>query len=209
MNTSIPAATPDVRALFAEKIERGIFRPVARHLREDLVEDRLAEGVGMAFAQYVRSCDRGAPMSDALLVQACHLRAIDLGRRLAGADGAQPKRDVMDERNYKTGHVEVLHLDGEFGDEDDEGFILALTEVEMANPARWLVSAIDLETWLSQLSAEDQLILRLRRAGHTLDEIAKTTGRSITAVLQRLRELGRELAERADVKLGLKTPRAA
>jgi hypothetical protein len=67
----------------------------------------------------------------------------------------------------------------------------------MGNPARWLVSAIDLETWLSHLTAGDQLILRLRRARRTLDEITKTTSRIITAVLHRLRELGRELAERA------------
>jgi hypothetical protein len=43
MNTTTQAATDDVRALFEEKVRRGIFRPVARHLREDLVEDRLAE----------------------------------------------------------------------------------------------------------------------------------------------------------------------
>jgi len=115
----------------------------------------------------------------------------------------------MDERNYKAGHVEVLHLDGELGDEEDEGFVLALTDVEMGHPARWLVSAIDLETWLSRLAAGDQLILRLRRAGHTLDEIAKTTGKSITAVLHRLRELGRELAERAGLELEVKAQRAA
>jgi hypothetical protein len=209
MNTTIQAATADVRASFEMKVKSGMFNPVARHLREDLVEDRLAEGIGMAYEQYISRAAEGRVMPDALLVQACHLRAIDLGRRLAGAGGAQPKRDVMDERNYKSGKVEVLHLDGELGDEEDEGFVMALTDVEMGNPARWLVSAIDLETWLSHLAAGDQLILRLRRAGHTLDEIAKTTSRNITAVLQRLRELGRELAERADVELEVRTPRAA
>jgi hypothetical protein len=198
MNVTIQAATADVRASFEMKVKSGMFNPIARHLREDLVEERLCEGIALVFIQFVRSCDKGEPMSDALLVQACHMRAIDLGRRVAGAGGAQPKRDVMDERNFKEGHVEVLHLDGELGDEEDEGYVLALSEVDVGHPARWLHSALDLQTWLSRIAAADRLLLSLRRAGHTLDEIAKTTGKSITAVLHRLRELGRELAERAD-----------
>jgi hypothetical protein len=203
------ARAVDVSNAFAAKVRAGMFNPVARHLREDLVEDRLAEGIGMAFEQYLARAAEGRVMPDALLVQACHMRAVDLSRRLAGAGGAQPKRDVMDERNFKEGRVEVLRLDGLLGDDEDEGVVLRLTDVEIGNPARWLVSAIDLETWLSHLSAGDQLLLRLRRAGHTLDEIAKTTARSITAVLQRLRELGRELAERAGVELEVKAQRAA
>ena len=198
MNTTIQAATANVRASFDQKVRNGIFAPVARHLREDLVEDRMAEGVSMAFAQYVRSVERGEPMNDALLVQACHMRAIDLSRRVAGAGGSQPKRDVMDERNYKAGHVEVLRLDGELGDDEDEGFVLALADVDVEHPSRWLHSALDLQNWLSRLPAGDRLLLALRRAGHTLEEIAKTTHRSITSVLKRLRELGRELAQRVD-----------
>jgi hypothetical protein len=84
------------------KVKSGIFNPVARHLREDLVEDRMAEGIGLVFVQFVRSVETGEPMSDALFVQACHMRATDLGRRLAGASGCQPKRDVMDERSYRA-----------------------------------------------------------------------------------------------------------
>jgi len=68
MSTMIPAAPAvDVKHLFAAKVRRGIFRPVARHLREDLVEDRLAEGVGMAFEQYMHSVAEGRPMGDAKL----------------------------------------------------------------------------------------------------------------------------------------------
>jgi hypothetical protein len=198
MNTTIQAATADVRASFEAKVRGGIFQPVARHLREDLVDDRLAEGVGMAFEQSVTRAAGGHIMPDALLVQACHLRAVDLGRRLAGAGGGQPKRDVMDERNYKEDRVEVLHLDGELGDDEDEGFVLALADVDVEYPARWLHSALDLESWLSCLAAGDRLLLALRRGGHTLEEIAKATGKSITTVLKRLRELGRELAARVD-----------
>ncbi len=127
MNTTMTAvATADVKHLFDEKVRRGIFQPVARHLREDLVEDRLAEGVGMAFEQYVKSVAEGRPMDDGLLVHACHLRAIDLGRRLAGAGGSQPKRDVYDERHYKEGRLELLRLDGLVDDGDEEQGLLGI-----------------------------------------------------------------------------------
>jgi DNA-directed RNA polymerase specialized sigma24 family protein len=203
MNHNNEAATADVKQSFAEKVARGIFRPVARHLREDLVEDRLAEGIGMAFEQYVSRAARGEVMNDAVLVMACHMRAIDMGRRLAGAYGAQPKRDVLDERNYKDGTVEVLRLDGLLEDEDDEGAALGIADADVRNPVRRLVSALDLERWLSSLASEDRLLLALRQAGHTLEEIAEVTGRGITTVCHRLRELGQELAERAGIELHL------
>jgi hypothetical protein len=201
MNTTILATTADVRASFEEKVKSGLFAPVARHLRDDLVEDRMAEGLGLVYVQFARSVTKGEPMTDALLVQACHMRAIDLSRRLAGAGGSQPKRDVMDERNYKSGKVEVLRLDGQSGnDEENEGYVLALAEGDVGHPARWLHSALDLQTWLSRLPAADRLLLGLRRAGHTLEEIAAKTGMCITAILKRLKELGRELAERAGLE---------
>lgn len=110
MNTT--ATATDVKEMFEEKYRRGIFQAVARHLRGDLVEDRLAEGVAMAFVQYKENAARGHVMADAVLVHACHLRAIDVGRRVAGSQGARAKGGVLDERNYKEERVEVLRLDG-------------------------------------------------------------------------------------------------
>jgi hypothetical protein len=204
MNTTMmPAATADVRRAFAEKVERKMFAPVVRHLREDLVEDRLAEGVGMAFEQYLRSVAEGRPMPDALLVRACHLRAIDLPRRLAGADGARPKQDVYDERAYQAGHVELLRLDGlrDWDDGDEEQGLFGLAEVMANNPSKKIVSAIDLETWLGRLVPEDRMMLALRQAGHTLGGIAAALGRSTSAVFKRLRELGEQLAVVAGVEV--------
>lgn len=152
MNTTLPAARAvDVKHMFAAKVRRGIFRPVARHLREDLVDDRLAEGIGMAFEQYMHSVAEGRPMPDAVLVRACHLRAIDVGRRLAGADGARPKQDVYDERAYQAGHVELLRLDGLLDDGDEEQGLIGWAEVMANNPSKQIVSAIDLERWLARM----------------------------------------------------------
>jgi hypothetical protein len=46
------------RQAFADS-SRGIFDPVARHLREDLREDRLAEGIGLTFEMYKRYAECG------------------------------------------------------------------------------------------------------------------------------------------------------
>jgi hypothetical protein len=205
MNEAAIAA--DANHLFETKYRRGIFNPVARHLREDLVEDRMAEGVGMAFEMFQKNAVRGHVMDDALLVHACRLRAIDLGRRLAGADGARPKTDVLDERNYREGRVEVLRLDGLIDDGDEEQGLVGWAEVLANNPSRKIVSAIDLEKWLSSLDAEDRLMLALRQGGHTLGGIGAATGRSTSVVFKRLRELGEELAKVADIEV--KTGRAS
>ncbi len=157
----------------------------------------------MSFEQYTRSVAEGRPMGDAMLVHACRLRAIDLGRRVAGAQGARPKSDVYDERHYKEGRVDLLRLDGLFDDGDEEQALVGWAEALANNPARKLASAIDLERWLASLAAEDRLLLALRQAGHTLGEISLVTGRSMTFACARLRELGKELAARMGVKLGL------
>jgi hypothetical protein len=195
-------ATAGARDQFARQVRRGMFNPVARHLRKDFLDDRLAEGIGMAFEQYARSVAAGRPMEDALLVHACRMRAIDLGRRLAGADGARPKTDVFDERNYREGRVEILRLDGILDEEEDEEQgLLDWAELDALDPARELASAIDLETWLGGLGTEDRTMLALRQAGHTLGGIGAAMGRSTSAVFARLRALGRELAERTGVAM--------
>jgi hypothetical protein len=193
------ATAVDVTDAFAEKVRAGLFRPVARHLREDLVEDRMAEGIGMAFEQFIHRTAEGRLMPDALLVRACHLRATDLSRRLAGAEGAQPKKDVYDERAFKEGHVELLRLDGL---DEGEGMFLGFAEPEVPNPARKLVSAIDLENWVAGLGDQDRLMLALRQGGHTLTEIGVRVGRSTSFVFARLNELGRDLAQRAGLEGG-------
>ena len=181
------------RDSFGVKVAAGMFNPVARHLREDIRDDRLADGIGLTFVMFMRYAERGVVIDDALLVHACHMRAIDLSRRVAGAHGAQPKRDVLDERNFHDGKLEVLHLGLELG-EDDGGVGYAAAMIN--NPTNNIVSALNLESWLDGLCEEDRLMLALRQAGHTLNEIGLQLAASTSAVCARLRALGHELADR-------------
>jgi hypothetical protein len=202
MNPMMPAASAAyAKHMFDSKVRAGIFQPVARHLREDLVEDRLAEGVGMAFAQYVENAGQGRLLDDALLVHIAYLRAIDLGRRVAGAQGARSRSDVFDERNYKDGRVDLLRLDGLLDDGDEEQGLFDWSLATGSDVAWRLASAIDLERWVSSLDEGDRRMLALRQAGHTLAEISLVTGRSMSFVCARLRELGEELAARMGIKL--------
>jgi len=194
------AIAVDVKRSFAAKVARGMFQPVARHLRSDIQEDRLAEGIAMAFELYAKSVADGHPVNDAILVHRCHMRAIDLSRRVAGAAGAHPKRDVYDERNYTASHVELLSLSVGFEDREGQA-TLGFAEPGVPSPARRFASAMDLERWLSSLVAEDRLLLALRQAGHTLTEMSEVVGCSVTTVRRRLLQLGYELAERAGVEV--------
>jgi hypothetical protein len=190
----------DVKRSFALKVARGMFQPIARHLRQDIAEDRLAEGIAMTFELYAKNAAEGRVIPDAILVQACHMRAIDLSRRVAGSQGCHPKRDAYDARNYTDGKLELLSLDA--GCEDMEGqSSLGFDEPGTPHPARRLASAMDLERWLGSLDGEDRLVLALRQAGSTLDEIGQACGKSINWARHRLLRLGYELAERAGVEL--------
>jgi hypothetical protein len=201
MNENIETVV-DVKREFAAKVARGMFQPVARHLRTDIAEDRLAEGIAMTFELYAKSVAEGHPLHDAILVHACHMRAIDLSRRVAGAGGGHPKRDVFDPRNYSDGKLELLSLDAEYEDLEGQATI-GYAEPCVPSPARRFASAMDLESWLSSLASDDRLLLALRQAGHTLNEIAGVLGSSITTVRKRLLALGHALAERAEVEINI------
>ena len=180
--------TTDTRATFEQKVKRGIFNPVARHLHPQVRDDRFAEGLALTFELFAAHAERGIILDDALLVHACRLRAQDLGRCLVRAGTSQRRRGVMDIRNFLDGKVEVLQLDEECpalvreaqrsGDGDDA----------------WIVSTVDLERWLASLPAADRQLLSLRYEGNTLHEIARVLRSSTSAVFSRLKRLGSALA---------------
>ena len=189
-----------IRSSFDEKVRRGMFRPITRRLHADMVEDRSQEALALVYEQYRRHAERGHILDDALLVHAARLRAEDLSRQIVPCDGAARKTCVMDIRNYIDGKVEVLRLD-KIVSEHDEANMLGLAEAMAANPVRKLVSAIDLGTWLDGLSENDHVLLAMRMAGYRLKPIAKRLGISTSAAWTRTRQLGHELAERAQVEV--------
>lgn len=190
---------------FTRLIAAGAFEPVRRYLSSIDGDDRLAEGLAMVWALAARKAEQGVRLDDALVVHAVRLRAQDLRRQLPR--GGQPRRDAMHRSNYVDGRVEVLHLDGlldddTFASEEDRAVHLALARCTSRDPAPFLDSAIDLGAWLAEQEADDRDLLAARYSGDSLKEIAAATGRSISATFQRLRRLGRDLAQRSMVAAG-------
>jgi hypothetical protein len=189
-----------IRSSFDEKIRRGMFKPIVRRLHADMAEDRSQEALALVYEQYRRHAEQGHILDDALLVHAARLRAEDLGRQIVPCDGVARKTCVMDVRNYIDGKVEVLRLDKIVSDHD-EANMLGLAEVMANNPARRIVSAIDLQAWLASLPDDDRALLSMRMAGHGWVEIGAALCISGSSAWSRCRNLGRALAERAHVEI--------
>ena len=70
----------EVNQAFAEKVERGIFNPVRRHIKiEHEAEDRWADALAQTWRMYSRyALDKDTVLSDAILVHSCRQRAVDL-----------------------------------------------------------------------------------------------------------------------------------
>lgn len=167
------------RKLFDEKVRRGIFNPVFRHVPFD-AEDRMQDALGLTWRLFAQHAADGEVLDDALLVHCCRLRAIDPSRHVAGGSS---KRDALDPRNRAV--VELVNVDT--GD-------LGWAEPFAANPQKKIISALDLAVWVSALDDADRRLLELRMAGHTLEEIGEELGVSTTTVCKRCRELGQALA---------------
>jgi len=197
-------AKEKARSRFTQMYRAGAFRPVARFISDKSnEEDRLADSVAQVFEMDATYAARGKVLAPALLVPACLLRAIEPGRRFVKTD-AQPARDVLDQRNFSNGKVEVHRLDGlldpdsgSFESEGDRALELALHSRLVEDPTMKLNSAVDLAAWLDTLAAEDVTLLVLRQSGYTLTEIAAATDSSTSKVFSRLKALVNELAERA------------
>jgi len=204
----------ELRRAFENKIKRGIFNPVARHLHEDIREDRMQDALAQTWAMYERYAERGEILDDALLVHACRLRAIDLSRHYVPSEGYQRKRDVLDPRNYHSGRVEVLRFcdvaaesESCWSSEEGDPFAIGFAEKTSLNPHGRIVSAINLLDWLEELPAEDRRMLELRASGYTLEESAAMMGLSTSTIFAKSKRLGLALAERAGARVELKKKR--
>ena len=200
---------------FAEKVKRGIFKPVARHITGPAAEDVLQDGICQTFEMAARYAARGVVLNDAILVHSCRQRAQDLKRRFVKTD-AQPARDVLHPMNYTQGKVEVYRLDGMLDDDggflpesDAEACVPGLATALQNDPTRAIISAVDLEAWVASLPDADQELLALRQAGSTLKESAEKLGVSISTVWARLKKLGLALSDRSGIAIACTSPSAA
>ena len=73
----------EINSLFTDKVRRGIFKPVARHLTDEATaEDRLQSAICMTWLMFARyAAERNVVLSDGILVHSCRQRAVDLDRR--------------------------------------------------------------------------------------------------------------------------------
>ena len=189
-----------IRSSFNEKIRSGMFRPIVRRLHADIAEDRSQDALGLVYQQFVRHAEKGIILDDALLVYAARVRAEDLSRQVVLCGGRARKTCAMDPRNFHEGKVEVLRLNKILEDKE-ECRLLGLADFMVANPVRKIISAIDLEAWLAELSAEDRQLLSMRMVGCGWNEIGNELGISGSSAWARCRRLGHELAERAQLEI--------
>ena len=179
----------DTRRAFDEKVRAGIFNPIARHLHEEIREDRLAEGIAFAWKLYKT---HDGNVDTALLVHHARLRACDVSRNVAGG---YKKNDVLDARGIVAGKVEIVHVDG-----DDIGLARELSR----DPTRKILSAISLKSWLNDLPEDDRRMLELRMSGCALEEMATIFNVDTSNVCRRLQKLGLELAKQAEIEIRMK-----
>ncbi|MEI8259829.1 MAG: hypothetical protein WCJ30_29580 [Deltaproteobacteria bacterium] len=192
-----------LRESFSKLVVSGAFRRgLGRIVRDD--EDKLWDAVDQTYELARRNWQRGRVLPEAILVRYAQWRAGDHGRQFVPADGAQRLCDAMNPHAYHLGRVEVHHVDFfDQGDHDHhEDDALGLAVAECPNPARKLNSAIDLDAWLSGLAGRDRVLLAMREAGCTLDEMSVATSRDPTTVCTRITALGHELAQRVGVEVG-------
>lgn len=198
---------PQLRILFDETIRRGIFRPVVRHLPADVADDRMQDALGIVWEMFERyATEKGQMLPDSILVHSCRQRAVERSRHYVPCEGAPRQNCVLDPRNYTDGSLEVLHLDGALGPDEDsrEGDreLLGLAVAMCPSPARKIISQIDLDAWLTGLASRDRRLLAMRAAGCTLAEIGTELDLSTSQVWSRCMALGAELAQRAGVVTG-------
>jgi hypothetical protein len=190
----------EIRTSFDQKVRSGMFRSVTRRLHTDTAEDRSQEALALTYQNFKRHAEQGTILDDAVLVYSARQRAEDLGRQIVPCGGKARKTCVLDPRNFHEGKVEVLRLDRLVQDHC-EADTVGLAEATVSNPVRRMVSAIDLQAWLTSLQEADQQLLSMKMAGHGLEAIGKRLGISTSAAWARCRELGFELADRAHVEV--------
>jgi hypothetical protein len=195
----------EINEQFTAKIEKGIFKPVARHLTNMAsAEDRLQDSICQVWMMFRRYAKRGKVLPDAILVFSCRQRAVDLARHFVPADGTWRNQDVMDPRCFRDGKAELLRLDGVCDDQNAEGdrtLEIGLADELCQSTERKMNSAMDLEQWVGGLAFRDQALMAGKMAGFETTRLAHDLSLPYGVTYQREKQLGHELARRAGVSI--------
>ncbi len=91
--------------IFGEKVRRGLFAPVARHVYDyPDPEDRLQDAIAQTWMLYRRNAlERGQILSDAVLTVACKRYARDYRSRFVPGERCKRAEDVLDPRAVRYG----------------------------------------------------------------------------------------------------------
>jgi DNA-directed RNA polymerase specialized sigma24 family protein len=196
----MPTVPVAVRAQFDALVRRGVFRPCERFVcQAHDAEDRIAEGLARTWQWYQQQFALGRNPDLALVVYVCRLRMVDRSHRLDSGDHRHWRLDVFERQG--RGGVELRRLQLHELDDDRVEEDLGLAEAGAQDPTPKLDSALDLQDWLAELGAEDRTVLQLRASGHTLTEIGREVRQTTSTVYRRCRDLGHELALRAEVEV--------
>jgi DNA-directed RNA polymerase specialized sigma24 family protein len=205
MNDDIETAViAAARKRFDDIIRSGALRVCERtvHYSYDR-EDRVQEGLASAWRWYAKQAQLGNTPDTALVVHACRLRTVDRGRRFVCGDRARWSADVFvqQERGLELRRLDGVHDHDDDGEHHEEDPSLGIARLGIANPETNIASALDLSSWLNTLASTDREMVAMRGAGFKLEEISKTTGRSVAGVFRRTRQLGLDLAQRAGIEV--------
>jgi hypothetical protein len=192
----------DARARFETMVRGGVFKPVERFVcRDHDAEDRVAEGLGGTWKWYARQVALGREPDLALIRHCCRMRTIDRSHRLDSGDRSHWLRDVYQVQGRHGVELRRLQLVDDEDDRVDQDAALGLAEAGAQDPTPKLDSALDLQGWLGTLSARDRTMLAMRNAGHGLVAIGNKLRCTSSTVHKHCRELGAELARRADIEI--------
>jgi len=193
----------EVNETFTEKIERGIFHPVLRHLtRLQDAEDRYQDALCRIWQDYRSAALRGIPVDDAALVCGLRRKCFDVTHRFSSECGRGMRRDVMGAMAINLDGLEILRLDGGYDDDDADrplSFIDDVSAERQSHLEDHLVSALDLDQWTAGLAAADKAIITGKFIGRTDLESARRLRCGLSTVNRKARRLGLELAQRAQI----------
>jgi hypothetical protein len=202
------SSTVDARTRFGALVDAGALKACERHVAgAHDAEDRIAEGLGLTWKWFQQQIALGRDPELALIRHACRMRTVDRSHRLDSGDRRRWPQCVYQQAGRGAIEVRRLQLLDSEDDRVEEDPNLGLAEPGCTDPTDNYNSALDLATWLAQLSAPERHLLAMRQAGHGLEAIGRKLRCTSSTVWKQTQDLGRALADRAGIAIEKKQRR--